>query len=255
MELPQGPVTLTFDGSDAVSVTGAPTQNGYAWWSNRGDDSVSTLTRAFDLSGAAAATLQFSVWHEIELNWDYGFVTVSTDGGTTWTTLQGTTTVADDPQGNNIGGQGLTGVSGAPGQKTDLGVEGQWIEEQMDLSPFAGKQVLVRFWLIHDAAYNATGMLLDNIRIPEITYSDDAETDQGGWDAQGFVRTTGMLPQQWNLRLVREGRNGTTVEPLPTDAQGRATAQLGDGERGRLVIIGSTPHTTQAAPYTYTVDP
>lgn len=254
LQLPQGRAILTFDGSDVVSITGAPTQSGsYAWWSNRGDDSISTMTRAFDLSGVSAATLQFSVWHEIELNWDYAFVTVSIDGGKTWTTLQGSTTVSDDPQGNNIGGQGLTGVSGASGQKPDQGVKGQWIEEQMDLTPFVGRQILLRFWLIHDAAYNATGMLIDNIRIPEINYNDDVEGGEGGWEAQGFVRTTGTLPQRWTLRLVREGRSGTTVEPVQVDAQGRATVQLDEGEAGRLVVIGSTPHTTQVAPYVYEV--
>jgi hypothetical protein len=249
----QGPLTFTFDGADTVKLVGADPKDGqYMWWSNRGDDSIETLTREVDLSGVQKATLRFSTWYEIELNWDYGFVTVSTDGGQSWTTLKGKTTTNDNPQDQNFG-NGLTGVSGSPGVETDKGTRGKWIEEQMDLTPFAGKKVLLRFWVVNDAAYNAQGMLIDNIRIPELNYSDGAEEGDGGWQAQGFVRTTGELPQTWALRLIRVKGGQTNVESVPVDNQGRATVKLAEGETGTLAVIGTTPITTEPATYTYTV--
>lgn len=253
LQLPSGPSTLTFDGSDTVGLTDATPYSGrYAWWSNRGDDSVSTLTRSFDLSGVQQATLHMQVWYELETNWDYGYVSVSTDGGQTWTTLAGTTTTNDDPQGKNYG-NGLNGVSGAPGVETDQGVEGQWIDEQFDLTPFAGQQVLVRIWTVTDDAYNASGLMIDDVRIPEIGFRDDAEAGDGDWEAQGFVRTTNLLPQDWTLRLVRRGSAGTSVERVPVDAEGRASVQVGAGETGVLVVMASTPHTTEVAQYEYQV--
>ncbi|MDQ2995700.1 MAG: immune inhibitor A, partial [Chloroflexota bacterium] len=151
----KGPLSISFDGADAVGLTGAQPKDGsYMWWSNRGDDSVETLTREVDLSGLTQATLRFSAWYELEKDWDYGFVTVSTDGGTTWKTVKGSTTTDYDPQGQNFG-NGLTGVSGAPKAETEKGTRGQWTEEQMDLTPYAGQKVLLRFWVINDAAYNA----------------------------------------------------------------------------------------------------
>jgi immune inhibitor A len=248
-----GPLKITFNGSDLVGLTSARPKDGrYMWWSNRGDDSVETLTREFDLSGVQRATLQFATWHELELNFDYAFVNVSIDGGKTWQALKGNTTTEQDPQGQNYA-NGITGVSGAPGIATDSGTRGQWIEEQMDLSPYAGKKILLRFWVVNDDSYNAAGMLLDDIRIPELNFIDGAEQDDPSWQAQGFVRTTGELPQTWALRLVRVKDGATRVEQVPVDAQGHAVVQLGDGERGVLAVIGTTRFTTEPATYSYTI--
>lgn len=247
-----GPTTFTFDGSDITSLVGAqPTEGKYMWWSKRGDDSLSTLTREFDLTGVSKATLQFSTWYEIELNWDYAFVTVSTDGGANWTTLAGNTTTNDDPQGANLG-NGLTGISGSPGVETDKGTSGQWIEETMDLSQFAGKKILLRFWMVQDAAYNAKGILIDNIRIPELNYADGGESGDD-WQTEGFVRTTGELAQQWALRLISNKNGQHSVTPVAVDAQGKATITVDAGDKAILMIAGSTPFSTEQASYRYEV--
>jgi immune inhibitor A len=249
----KGPLTIDFDGAEAIGLTGAEPKDGrYMWWSNRGDDSVETLTREFDLSGAQKATLQFSTWYEIEKDWDYGFVTVSTDGGQNWTTLKGKSTTDNDPQGQNFG-NGLTGVSGSPGAEPDKGTRAKWIEEQMDLTPFVGKKILLRYWVVNDAGYNAEGMLIDNIRIPELSYRDSAEEGDGGWQAQGFVRTTGELPQDWTLRFIYTKDGKIAVEPVAVDAQGRATVTVPNGERAILAVMGSTEFTTEPASYGYSV--
>ena len=249
----QGPLTIDFAGAEQVSLTGTQPHDGKrAWWSNRGDDSVETLTRAFDLSGVQQATLQFSAWYELELNFDYAFVSASEDGGKTWKALKATTSTDSDPQGHNYG-NGITGVSGTPNVETDKGVRGKWLEEQVDLSPFAGKNILLRFWVVNDDGYNAPGLLIDNMRIPQLHYSDSAEDGDGGWQAQGFVRTTGELPQTWALRLIRINNGATSVEPPSVDSQGRATVQLGAGERGVLAVMATTPSTTEPASYHYRV--
>ena len=249
----QGLLTLAFDGADIVGLTSTQPREGRAmWWSNRGDDSVETLTRAFDLSGVRTATLQFATWYELELNYDYAFVSISTDGGTTWQPLKATSSTDQDPQGHNYG-NGITGISGAPGAETDKGMRGQWIEEQADLTAYAGKPILLRFWVVHDEGYNAPGMLIDNMRIPELSYADGAEQGDGGWQAQGFVRTSGELPQTWALRLIRVSGGATEVERVPVDAQGRASVTLADGERGTLAVIGTARFTTEPAGYSYSV--
>jgi immune inhibitor A len=222
------------------------------WWSKRGDDSYSSLTREFDLSGLDSATLEFSTWYEIELNWDYAFVTVSTDNGETWNPLQGSLTTEDDPQGNNLG-NGITGVSGSPGVETDEGTHGVWLEESMDLTPYAGQKIQLRFWMVHDAAYNAQGILIDNIRIPELNYQDGAEDpNPEGWVAEGFVRTSGSLPQLWELRLITQEGRTTKVVPIEVDAQGRASFTLEGRTNAILMISGATPFTTSPAIYNYT---
>ncbi len=41
----------------------------------------------------------------------------------------------------------------------------EWVEEQVDLTPFAGKEVQVRFEYVTDDAVNGPGMLLDNFAV------------------------------------------------------------------------------------------
>ena len=81
------------------------------WYSGSGNGLNQLLTRDVDLSGVGAAVLTFAAWYEIEQDWDYGYVEVSTDNGATWTQLPGNLTTNTDPNGNNDG-NGITGSSG-----------------------------------------------------------------------------------------------------------------------------------------------
>lgn len=244
-----GPRRLVFDGEDAVALTGArPKQGDWMWWSGRGDGRVATLTRAFDLRSVNKATLHFFAWYELERDFDYAYVTVSTDGGQTWQSLSGQHTHRDDPQGSNLG-NGLTGVSGRPDVDPEEGQRGRWVQERMDLSPFSGKQLLVRFWVVNDPAYNAQGLLLDEIRIPEIGYREGGETGESGWQTQGFARTRGGIPQEWALRLVVETGAGIEVHPVALDEHSRTEMALASNERAVLVVIGNSPLTDEAAHY------
>lgn len=253
-ELPDDAQTLSFQGATNVGLAAEPPRGSYSWWSGRSDDSIATLTRAFDLRNLSAATLQFATWYEIENDYDYAFVAVSSDNGTTWETLEGSLTTDDDPQGVNYG-NGITGVSGVPGGKLEDGTRGRWVEEQMDLTPYVGQEVLLRFWQINDQGFNAPGLFLDDIRIPELNYSDDVEAGTGDWQAEGFVRVDGDLPQRWELRLIRRAADGSVqVETLPVDAAGNASAQLASGEQGVLLVLGATPHTTERASYTLSIE-
>ncbi len=249
LALPPGPVRFEFNGNTSVSLVGTAPQNRYAWWSGRGDNSVATLTRSFDLRGLSTATLQFSAWYEIENDYDYAFISISTNGGQTWQSLRSSSTSDADPQGTNFG-HGFTGVSGAPGVPFGSGTRGAWVEETADLTPYVGQEVQLRFWQISDLAINGPGLLIDNIRLPELGYSDDVETDNGGWQASGFARVDGDLPQAWALRLVRTAANGSVrVEALATDADGRISATLADGEQAVLVVLATTPYTSEPGSY------
>ena len=251
--LPAGPLALSFQGEQTVNLVGERPRAGYGWWSGRGDNSFSTLTRMVDLSAVTAASLSFDAWYEIESDYDYAFVTVSTDDGLTWETLATTGAVNSDPQGHNYG-YGLTGISGTTARTGD-GLRGSWVEERADLSAYAGKPILLRFWQISDEGYNAPGLLIDNLRIPEIGFSDDSELGENGWQAEGFVRVDGDLAQQWALRLVRTATDGKrSVEPLLVDAAGQASAALAAGEQGVIIIAAVTPYTTERAGYTLTVE-
>ena len=120
----------------------------------------------------------------------------------------------------------------------------------MDLSQFAGQTVQIRFEYLTDAAVLGEGFLLDDVRIDAINYQTDFETDDGGWEAAGFVRIQNALPQIYRLALIIRG-NTTTVThiPLSADQTAEIPLSLNAGEEAILIVTGTTRFTTQPASY------
>jgi immune inhibitor A len=251
-----GDADLAFEGAPSVRLVGAdPTSGRALWWSNRADGMDTSLTRSFDLTGVPSATLRFNLWYDTERDFDFFYVLASTDGGTTWQVLRGANASDANPTGNAVG-PGYSGRSGVTsGQRADPA----WINESVDLTPFAGKPVLVRFEYVTDQGYNAGGVALDDLAISEIGFQDDAEADDG-WAAEGFLRSENVIPQTWSLQLVEKHRDGqTTVRPLRADGAGQVTERIaslgGDVERAVLVVSGLAPRTLETAPYRLTLRP
>ena len=191
-----------------------PLQGGHCWWSNRGDSISTTLTREFDLSVADQATLRFSLWYDIEEGWDYGYVQVSTDGGSTWDILEGGLSTAKNPVGNSFG----------PGYS---GFSDDWVEDQVDLTPYTGRKVLVRFHYVTDDAINGTGLCLDTISVPEVGFFDDASQDRG-WVAEGFFQTNNRVPQGYSVWVIETRDGERAVRPLELDDSNEAQALVTD---------------------------
>ncbi len=246
-----GDVQIAFTGQNVVGLVDAKPAGSYAWWSNRGDDSDATLTRAVDLRTVVSATLSFSAWYDLEDGWDYAYVAVSTDSGQKWQILKGQQTTDKNPVGNAFG-PGYTGLSG--GGKTP-----KWVQERIDLTPFAGKQILLRYEYVTDDAVNGPGFLVDDVSIPEIGYADGAENGVGGWDAAGFVLTDNRLNEGWLVQLLEVGSDGkVTLERVPVgfDGRGQVTVSgLGDLKDVVLAISALAPVTTEVAAYSYTIAP
>jgi immune inhibitor A len=240
------PVSVNFTGSTAVPLLPTEDADGQFWWSNRADASDPRLTREFDLSGVQEATLQYRAWYRIEKDYDYGYVSASTDGGKTWDILKTATCTTSNPNGSNLG----CGYSGASGDSNAPA----WIEESADLSSYAGTKVLVRFEVVSDAGVNREGLAIDNIEIPQINFKDDGSADQG-WQSEGFVRADNVLPQFWKVQLILTHQDGTmSLERLPLEnSAGALTIDFGTGEgqvkRAVLAISATTPVTTEPGSY------
>jgi len=244
----RGDLAIEFTGSTQVKlVDNEPHGGEYEWWSNRGDVSNMTLTREFDLSDLEEATLEFWLWYDIEDNYDYAYVEVSTDGGRTWEIMSGKHTTDSNPYGNSFG-HGYTGISGGED-------ESDWVEEEIDLTPYVGQEVMIRFEYITDDAYNDPGLCLDDIAIPELGYYYDAETADG-WEAEGFIRSNNTLPQDWIVQVIEIGTRTTVREmELGETQEGRLVIEnFGDEvDRAVLVVGAVAPSTTEVASYQYSV--
>jgi immune inhibitor A len=243
------PLAFRFTGSTQIGLVDTTAHSGrYFWWSNRGDDSDMMLTRAFDLSDVSDATLEFWTWYDTEEDWDYAYVEISTDDGETWEVLTTPSGTGTNPNGNSFG-WAYTGRSGG-------GAAAEWIQERIDLSPYAGQEVVVRFEYITDDAVNRPGLVLDDIAIPEIDYTSDFEKDADGWEPAGFIRHANVLPQRWLVQLILFGRE-TTVQRLELneDQTGEWVIPLeGRTDRAVITISGLAPVTTEMGSYSYEIE-
>ena len=247
---------IDFQGATWVKVMDNEAHSGrYQWWSNRSDESDTTLTRAFDFSGLESATLEFWAWYDIEENWDYAYVEVSTDGGQTWDILQAPSTTDYNPNGNSFG-WAYTGMSGG-------GEEPRWIREAVDLSDYVGGEVLIRFEYITDDAVNHPGFAVDDIWIPELDYEYDAEPaleggspgSDDGWEAEGFIRMQNILPQRWIVQVIEFAGRETRVHEIELDEEGKGEWLIDADEVDEVVLVVSAlaPSTTEVGTYKYEV--
>jgi hypothetical protein len=281
-------MTLTFTGQPTtplLRLTDDPENTFY--WSGRDPNQDVMLTRAFDLTDVDEATLTFDVWYDTPVARHYAYVEVSTDGGDTWTILEGDLSSTNNRYGLAYG-PGYTGISsreaprpfpiigilldsdgltvtevspGGPASTTDLragdiiigydeqvwqGVpdvigllaaydpgdtinlyvrRGQnqrlsipvtlgqhptrvkqpdpvWVEQSIDLSEYAGQEILLRFESISQPQGGGFGFALDNIAIPEIDFADDGS---GDWELNGWQVVTNQVPQSFVVQYITSG--------------------------------------------------
>ena len=161
-----------------------PYAGSYFYYSGMGDDLDNSMTKSFALP--VGASLSAKVNYEIELDWDYAYLTVN--GVPVHTNLSTNTS----PNGQNFG-EGITGSS-----------SGNWVDLTADLSAFGGQTVTLGFRYWTDGAVAETGFMVDEINITGFP-TDGAEAD-AGWTFAGFRTTTGVESALFNNYYVAEYR-------------------------------------------------
>jgi immune inhibitor A len=190
---------------DKVVTLGTPHSGENAWYSSQDQEWADVrLTRSIDVP--AGGDVRFWAWNDYvaEELWDYGFIEVSTDGGSTWTQLEvhdeaGNVVSTDaDPNGrlHDYGDleNGITGDSG--------GYQHQWV----DLTPYAGESIQLRLRYATDAAFQERGWFADDFSVTADgteVFSDDVESGDNGWTpfagsftgtrGKGWLRTSGTF--------------------------------------------------------------
>ncbi len=154
------------------------------YYSGSGDDLDNSMTRSVTLP-AGAVSFSAQVNFEIELDWDYAYLTVN---GTPVATNLSTNT---NPNGQNFG-NGITGASGG------------WTALTADLSAYAGQTVTIGFRYWTDGAVAEPGFMVDEISITGLA-TDGAESN-AGWTFNGFKTTTGTESNFYFNAYVAEFR-------------------------------------------------
>jgi len=164
-----------------------PLTGSYQYFGGRGDEIKHTMTAAVDLTGGTSAVLDFDTWYNIEDTWDYGFVQVSADNGTTWQSLSSARTRSDlHPDGYPAIKSNLPGYTGA---------SNGWVHETIDLSAYAGKQIQLRFAYMTDWSSNNDGFFVDNVKVSKngaVVFEDGGEST-AKFVSKGFDKNDGYL--------------------------------------------------------------
>jgi hypothetical protein len=123
------------------------TQSFYSGKTNNRD---ARLSARIGLYVGTGDTLYFWCWYDIETDWDYGYVEMSTDGGAHFNSIPGNITTNYNPYGTNLG-NGITGNSGG------------WVRGAFPLGAYANSTVMLRFRYKTDAATLGEGFYVDDI--------------------------------------------------------------------------------------------
>nr|WP_221935723.1 immune inhibitor A domain-containing protein [Janibacter cremeus] len=157
-----------------------PYSGSYEWWSGSADNLNNTLTREIDLTDAGSASVAAHMATDIEVGYDFLYTEVSTDGGQSWTEL-------DEVDGGDL----------------------SWNEVEYDLSSYVGQPVQFRWRYQSDGGVAQDGAFIDDIEIVvdgATVLSDDVESGENGWAADGFTRMSGSTSVQVQNYYLAENR-------------------------------------------------
>ncbi|MFF7245820.1 immune inhibitor A domain-containing protein [Embleya sp. NPDC008237] len=186
---------------DQVTRFSTPHSGQKAWYSSN-DQDWADVKLVRDIAVPTGSDVKFQWWSDyvLEEDWDFGFVEVSTDGGTTWTqlevrneagTLVSTPPDYPDPNGNLRRFHKSTGLTGS---------SNGWRHDQVNLTPYAGKNIKLRLGVDTDAATQEKGWVADDFSLTNGTttvWSDDVEQGDNGWTPQGGSVGAGTKGAGW----------------------------------------------------------
>jgi hypothetical protein len=161
------PGFIGFDGDD-IAVTQGWTITADGWWSGTGINFQNVLITGIATVSPSDPTLTIETKYDIESNWDFGFVQISTDNGYTWTSLANAYTTTDcDP---NALPDIIANLPGLTGYNPDWDY---WTTMNFDLTAYSGQTVMIGFrymtdwvwtlegWWIKTAAVGGTPLTLE----------------------------------------------------------------------------------------------
>lgn len=232
----EGTFTVSFAGDSSAEILPLSLTHDRFWFAPSESDLAATLTRRIDLSAVNAATLEFTAYFELEPDFDFAYLSISTDEGRSWQTA-----LPRESFTAGVYGAAMTGFS-----NEQEGNDNGWVNESIALDDYAGQEILLRFEVLSDGAFSERGFALAQVDIPEIGLrSTPADSE---WVLDGFVVIGSTIPQQWSIQLVQGGE----VTPLQLDEvnRGRWVVTVEDSaEPTTLIIMPQTPFVNNAAYY------
>lgn len=209
-------------------------------WGNEGNELSNKIIIKADLSEVETATLKFDNFIDIEEEWDYGMVQVSTDNGDTWTSL------ANEHTRSDVVDEGYPAIeNNVPGF---TGYYTEWTKEVFDLNEYAGEEILISFNYMTDWGYNDAGWFIDNIEIPEIGFYNDGSTLDGFYSLdeiqENYVEYSLTFINQKSLGKGKNKSNYRVLNIDPRNITEKEAIQLKDflsGGKNYMIVWYPAP--------------
>ncbi|MBN1171002.1 MAG: immune inhibitor A, partial [Micromonosporaceae bacterium] len=189
---PQGAIVV-LPKKQVTTQLAVPPEGTKQWWSGKGDDLNTTLTRQVTLPAGAAASLTFQATWDIEDcgpdPCDYAYVEAST--GSSFTAIPGSITLPAE-------GNGIDGTSDGAQPAT------------FDLSAYAGQTITLRFRYSTDGAVGGMGFFADDITVTAggtEVFTDGAESGDNGWTANGFSAVGSSMTDEYDNYYIVSNRS------------------------------------------------
>jgi len=176
-----------------------------------------TMTSGVDLSDVMTPEVSFWAKWAIENNWDAVYFQISTNGGSTWTSLATQYT-------NNSSGQGAQAPAGVPCFDA---TQANWVFNSVDLTPYVGQtDVRFRFYLKSDNSQVYDGFYFDDFQVKVVTESSGS-TDVDDLPAMTVAKVAAH-PNPFNPQTTVAFTNPRAghVELAVYDLQGRHVRTL-----------------------------
>jgi hypothetical protein len=216
-------------------------------WSDRADEAYKRLTRTITVP-AGGATMSFWTSYNLELDFDYMVVEAHTVGQDDWTTLPDqnghTTSDLSSDQSCTSGwsnpadaanvlhpflthyqtfnADGTCSPTGSTGQwNAANGSSSGWQQWQIDLAPYAGKQVEISITSLSDwGLQQFPGVFIDDIDVSTGEGSTSFETGMDGWTVPGAPQDPDGIEGPNRNDWVRRGglgiKEGAVVKATDT---------------------------------------
>ncbi|MBG0565253.1 immune inhibitor A domain-containing protein [Actinoplanes aureus] len=154
---------------------GQPAAGAKQFFSGNADNLKNSLSKTVDLTGKSTASLTLKGRYAIEAEYDYLYFEASTDGGATWTKLDGT--VAGAPFVKD--GSGSPAISGTS--------DNAWVDIAVPLDAYAGKKIDLRLYYVTDGGVSEGGFFGDELTVTAdgVAEVDGAESTST-WTLDGF---------------------------------------------------------------------
>jgi hypothetical protein len=197
----------------------------HSFYSGQGNHLNNRATSITSINVQPGDSLKLWCWYYIEEDWDYAYVEISTNGGTSFFSIPGNITTSSNPHGTNQG-HGITGFSGG------------WVQGKFDLGDYEGQQIFLQLRYVTDTWYCDEGFYADDIypfeRYTSIVSLSDAIADtfyQIAGQSEGTysykVRAKDQQ-DQWGAWSNVETAVVITGEFTRGDANGDGTITLSD---------------------------